>query len=280
MEMKISVVTPCRDAAHRLPRTMRSVLDQTGLADGRMELEYIIMDGASSDGTRELVNASRNVTLVSEPDAGMFDALTKGLQRCTGDIVTYLNAGDVLHPEAFRLIHQLMSDEKIAWLTGSNCKINEAGEVIDFWKPPRFRREYVLNGTYGRGYPHPNIQQEGTFFRRGLLEGMNWEKFRSCKLAGDYFLWTHFAAQTELHSVRSILGCFQVHAGQLSEDAAGYKVETDTIIRAETPREKITRYWEFDCPPILKGLVWPHTLGQSKARVFKFDERAGRWITQ
>ena len=109
---------------------------------------------------------------------------------------------------------------------------------------------------------------------------MNWEKFRSCKLAGDYFLWTHFAAQTELHSVRSILGCFQVHAGQLSEDAAGYKVETDTMIRTETPREKITRYWEFDCPPILKGLVWPHTLGQSKARVFKFDERAGRWITQ
>ena len=278
--MKISVVTPCRNAAHRLPRTMGSVLEQSALRDSRVELEYFIIDGASTDGTREVVEKLGAVNFASEPDAGMFDALTKGLQRCTGDIVTYLNAGDVLHPEAFSLVHQLMSDEKIAWLTGSNCKINEAGEVIDFWKPPRFRREYVLNGTYLRGYPHPNIQQEGTFFRRGLLEGMDWDKFRSYKLAGDYFLWTHFAARTELHSVRSILGCFQVHAGQLSEDIAGYKAETDHMIRAETPREKITRHWEFDCPPILKGLVWPHTLGQSKALVFKFDERAGRWITR
>jgi len=278
--MKISVVTPCRNAAPRLPRTIGSVLDQSALRDSRIELEYFIIDGASTDGTREVVEKLGAVNFASEPDAGMFDALTKGLQRCTGDIVTYLNAGDVLHPEAFSLVHQLMSDEKIAWLTGSNCKINEAGEVIDFWKPPRFRREYVLNGTYLRGYPHPNIQQEGTFFRRGLLEGMDWDKFRSYKLAGDYFLWKHFATRTELHSVRSILGCFQVHAGQLSEDAAGYKAETDPMIRAETPREKITRHWEFDCPSILKGLVWPHTLGQSKARVFKFDERAGRWITR
>ena len=278
--MKVSVVTPCRNAAQRLPRTIGSVMDQSALRDSRVELEYYIIDGASTDGTRALVKDRPAVNLLSEPDAGMFDALTKGLQQCTGDIVTYLNAGDVLHPEAFSLVHQLMSEKKIAWLTGSNCKINEAGEVIDFWKPPRFRREYVLNGTYLRGYPHPNIQQEGTFFRRGLLDGLDWEQFRSYKLAGDYFLWTHFATQTELHSVRSILGCFQVHAGQLSEDAAGYKVETDTMIRAETLREKITRYWEFDCPPILKGLVWPHTLGQSKARVFKFDESAGGWITR
>ena len=278
--MKISVITPCRNAAHRLPRTVRSVLEQSGLSDGRVELEYIIIDGDSSDGTQELVKTWRDVTFLSEPDQGMFDALTKGLQRCTGDIVTYINAGDELHREAFSLVHRLMSNEEIRWLTGSNCKINEAGEVIDFWKPPRFRREYVLNGTYLRGYPHPNIQQEGTFFRRELLEGMNWEKFRTYRLAGEYFLWTHFAAQTELHAVRSILGSFQVHAGQLSEDAAGYQIETDTMIRGETPRERVTRYWEFDCPAILKGLLWPHTLGQSKARVFKFDEGTGRWITR
>ncbi len=278
--MKISVVTPCRNAAHQLPRTIRSVLEQSALSDGSVELEYFIIDGASSDGTADLVKTRSDLTFISEPDAGLYDAVAKGLQRSTGDVLTYLNAGDVLHSEAFHLVKLFMEDKEINWLTGSNCKINEAGEIIDFWKPPRFRREYVLNGTYVRGYPHPNIQQEGTFFRRGLLQGMKWEQFSACRLAGDYFLWTHFATQTDLHSVRSILGAFQVHAGQLSEDAGGYQRETQAMIRAETRQEAITRYWEFDCPAILKGLLWPHTLGQSKARVFKFDESAGRWITR
>ena len=278
--MKISVVTPCRNAADKLPGTLRSVLEQTALSSGQVDLEYFVIDGASSDSTSDLIKNWRGLTFLSEPDAGLYDAVARGLQRCTGDVVTYLNAGDILHPEAFHLVHRFMENEDINWLTGSNCKINEAGEIIDFWKPPRFRREYVLNGTYLRGYPHPNIQQEGTFFRRGLLNDLDWEKFRAYRLAGDYFLWTHLAARTELHSVRSILGSFQVHPGQLSEDGGSYLNEARTMIRPETRREKITRFWEFACPPIFKGLVWPHTLGQSKARVFKFDEVQRRWITR
>ena len=278
--MKFSIVTPCKNSASLLPETVRSVVEQSALKQGTAELEYLIIDGASTDATAEVVSAYLHepITFLSEPDAGLYDAVVKGLVRATGDVIAYLNAGDIFHEHAFRVAAQVMKHEGVDWICGYHLKINEPGEVITVVRPPRYRREFILNGTYLKGFPYSGIQQEGIFFRQKLLENVDLEALKRFKLGGDYFLWTQLAKCTELHTVLSFLGAFRTHEGQLSEGLAAYQREARTCARPETFREKITRYWEYHCPGALKGPVWNFTLGKSAARIFQFDESKHQWL--
>jgi glycosyltransferase involved in cell wall biosynthesis len=280
--VKFSIVTACRNSAPYLPETIRSVLEQSALNQGIAELEYFIIDGASTDATAEVVSRYRQapITFLSESDAGLYDGVAKGFTRATGDVVAYLNAGDIFHEHSFRIASEVLSQKGVDWICGYQLKINEDGEVIAVARPPRYRREFILNGTYLRGYPYAGIQQEGIFFRRKLLEIVNLEALKQFRLAGDYFLWTQLAKKAELHTVLSFLGAFRVHRGQLSEGLAAYRQEAKTCTRPETFRERVTRYWEYHSPPSLKGVLWNFTLGQSAARIFRFDEAAQRWVAR
>ena len=88
--MKFSVITACRNAASLLPQTINSVLGQSALKQGMAELEYLIIDGASTDATAEVVSPylQEQVTFISEPDSGLHDALVKGFKRVTGEVVS------------------------------------------------------------------------------------------------------------------------------------------------------------------------------------------------
>lgn len=89
--MKISVITVCYNSARTLERCLQSVAQQDF-----SEIEHIVIDGASTDGTKEILERfrSRLSYLVSEPDNGIYDAMNKGLAHTTGDIVCFLNADD------------------------------------------------------------------------------------------------------------------------------------------------------------------------------------------
>ena len=278
--MRFTIVTACRNSAPHLPETIESVLNQSALAQGTAQVEYFIIDGASTDASAAVISRYRHdsVVFISEPDAGLYDAVGKGLAKSSGEVVAYLNAGDIFHEHAFRVVSEVMTHDTVEWICGYQLKINEAGEVIAVTKPPRYRREFILNGTYLKGFPYAGIQQEGIFFRRELLDFVDLEKLRKFRLGGDYFLWTELARQAELHTVLSFLGAFRVHRGQLSERLQAYRNEAQTCTRAETLRERITRYWEYHSRALLKGLLWNFTLGQSAARIIKFDESAHRWV--
>ena len=278
--MKFTIITACRNSAPQLPETIESVLDQSALTQGTVSVEYLIVDGASTDATAEVVSRYRHdsIVFISEPDAGLYDAVAKGFAKSTGEVVAYLNAGDIFHEHAFRVVSEVMRHDTVEWICGYQLKINEAGEVIAVVRPPRYRREFILNGTYLKGFPYAGIQQEGIFFRRKLLEFVDLEKLKQFRLGGDYFLWTELARQAELHTVLSFLGAFRVHRGQLSERLDAYRQEAETCTRAETWRERITRYWEYHSPHLLKGVLWNFTLGQSPARIIRFDESGHRWV--
>lgn len=102
MNPLFSVITVTYNAASTLPATLRSVGEQTCKL-----YEYLVIDGDSKDGTADLANASGidNLTVVCEPDRGLYDAMNKGLGLAKGDYVIFLNAGDSFHsPNVLQLI--------------------------------------------------------------------------------------------------------------------------------------------------------------------------------
>ena len=86
---KVTVVTVARNACDALRKTMASVMSQT-----YADLEYIIVDGASSDGTLELLEHAKGIRWISEPDKGIYDAMNKGVAMSTGQWIIFMNAGD------------------------------------------------------------------------------------------------------------------------------------------------------------------------------------------
>lgn len=248
------------------------------MLENRCNIEHLIMDGGSSDKSDLVAGKYANSWFKSEPDLGMYDALAKGLPHTTGSIIGYLNAGDTLLPWAFDVLLDIFSDSNVAWVSGYSTLMNVRGEVTAAWKPPRYRRQFVLNGFYADpSYPHC-IQQESTFWSRSLHESVNWEKFKSFKYAGDYFLWSQFAKVTDLHSVMTLLGSFLIHPNQLSENRSDYNREIATFVRRPTCREVFTRWWEIDCPALLRGRLWNATLKKSPACIYDYSPVAAKWV--
>lgn len=277
--MKFFIVTPCRNAGHLLGETISSILGQSLFQKGGAELEYWIQDGASTDPTRSVVEgfADSRIHFDSTPDSGMYEALSRRLRHADGDIVAYLNAGDVYFPTAFEVLLEVFSHPGVDWITGYSCLINEASQLTAAWKPPRFRREFVQNGTYLRGFPILGIQQESTFWSNRANGAIDFDKLARFKLAGDYFIWTELARHHELNSLMSLLGAFRQHEGQLSEQQDAYHAEAASLVRPATRHEDLTAWWEFRANPWVKKPLWNFILPPSPARIFEYSAPQKRW---
>ncbi len=91
--MKVSIITICYNAVDHIDETIRSVVMQE-----HRDIEHIVIDGGSTDGTRTKIERYREVIAlyVSEPDKGVYDAMNKGLRAATGDVIAFVNAGDMI----------------------------------------------------------------------------------------------------------------------------------------------------------------------------------------
>ncbi len=227
---KITIITPCYNAEKYILETATSVINQSAILSGRATLEYIICDGGSADGTISIVKSLEHpaVTIISEPDNGMYDALAKGIAQASGDIIAYINAGDLYYNKAFDVIIKLFSQKNTYWLKGLDVDFNENSEVIQVRLPFRYKRSFILSGEYGKALPF--IQQESVFWKKELNRTINLDELSKFKLAGDYYLWFCFAKNNyELHIVDSFLGGFKVHDQQLSSALNAYTSEKDLI---------------------------------------------------
>lgn len=242
-----TIVTPCWNAADWIQETMLSVLNQSAIRRRRARLQYIVVDGASTDGTPELVRETLakyvgddliSATLVTEPDSGMYDALAKGLSRGDGDVYAYLNAGDLYAPAAFdAVLDARLGATDVDWLTGMRVAYNAAGEVIDARLPGPYRRRLFLAGMYGYrgGGRFGFLQQESTFWTRRLNDRIDFERLASFRLAGDAFLWRTFAEVAQLYVVYTHLGGFRFHGDHLSSDMSAYLDEMRPLVDKAGP---------------------------------------------
>ncbi|MBD0389275.1 MAG: glycosyltransferase, partial [Nostoc sp. C3-bin3] len=115
---KISLVTPCLNQAQFLEATIQSVLSQN-----YPNIEYIIIDGGSTDGSLEIIKKYESQVhfWCSEPDGGQYDAINKGFAHSTGEIMAWLNSDDMYFSWTFKTVGSIMSELlQVEWLTSLN----------------------------------------------------------------------------------------------------------------------------------------------------------------
>jgi glycosyltransferase involved in cell wall biosynthesis len=161
--MKISVITPCLNRKEFVRDAIRSVLAQKF-----DNFEHWIIDGGSTDGTLEMLDAYPHLKVLSEPDNGVYDALNKGIERATGDVVGFLNTDDQYTPGTFQLVNEALERSSALVFSGGSEIYQRTGAGVDVemhrYVDPRRYHLSVSNVTLGI----PNVNAR--FFRRSVFE--------------------------------------------------------------------------------------------------------------
>ena len=251
----ISVITPSFQQACFLRETMRSVLEQY-----YPSLEYIVIDGGSSDGSREIIAAHANELAywVSQPDRGQVHAINKGLERATGDIICYLNSDDVFHPGALRAVAEAYIKNPNADIFHGRCS------TIDENSAPLNRAFYgdidapvkILN-LWEVWFCGRNVVQPEVFWTRRLMDriGLFDEAFN---YAMDYDYWTRaiVGANAKVCRIDQELAAFRLWGGQKStaaEKAANELrqialryIDDSAVQLSPDMRRRLKAAWTFD----------------------------------
>jgi len=200
-------------------------------------LELIVVDGGSIDKSLEIIRQveSRISWWISEPDGGQYQALQKGLQRATGDIMAWLNSDDMYFPGAFREVAGIFRrHSKAEWIMGFPTEYSHEGIAFRRITLPWARWSKYRYYTYDFQF----IQQESVFWKRSLWEKAGGMVNANMKLAGDLELWTRFFRHAHLFTTTSILAGFRHRkTNQRSRDLLPqYLSEAEGVIRNELKR--------------------------------------------
>lgn len=181
--MKVSIITVTYNSAHTLHRTLLSIYNQT-----YSDIEHIIVDGESTDETRKIIHdfsvRHPNLRYISEKDSGIYDAINKGIQMATGDIIGLLNSDDELaSPHSIAHVAEYIKTTKADLLYGDlvYCRFDDINNTpphtIRYWKSNTFK-EHDL--AYGWMPPHPTV-----YCRRQVFERIGLYK-TDFRISADY----------------------------------------------------------------------------------------------
>jgi len=176
------------------------------LAQDYPRIEYMIVDGGSTDGTVEIIKKyqGRLAWWVSEKDRGQTDAINKGFGRANGEILAWLNSDDTYEPGAVSAaVAYLQEHPEVGMVYGDANFINEAGSVIG-----RFNSAQTSYRLLRRGYAH--IPQQTMFFRTSLWQEVG-PLDPSFYFAMDYDLWVRIAARAGIKYVPQTWANFRLH---------------------------------------------------------------------
>lgn len=284
MVPRISIVTPSYQQGAFLEATLKSVLDS-----GYPNLEYVVMDGGSTDESVQIIEkyADGLAYWQSKKDGGQYDAIQRGFEKSTGEIMGWLNSDDMYFPWTLRLVGELFAQfPEVEWISTLQPAVWSGGGVpFHVSLRPGFAARYYLKGLYVTDGCYPRrwfIQQESTFWRRSLWEKAGARLSAEDKVAADFELWGRFFQHADLVGVHAPLGGFRVHGAQRSVlELQGYLRECEQVLErvggkkevgipAWIRRKGLGKRWPLRVMPSL-GFVQP-------ARNVHWVPSEGRWV--
>jgi glycosyltransferase involved in cell wall biosynthesis len=190
--MKVSIITVCYNSAETIADTLRSVRQQI-----YPDIEYIIVDGGSTDNTLKLIAAEGQHVdkLVSGRDQGIYDAMNKGLALATGEIVGFLNSDDVLaHASVVSRVVGVLTDPAVDACYGDLVYVapNDLDKVVRYWRSRDYRP-----GLFQRGW----VPAHPTFYARRALYRKYGGFDPELRLAADFDILLRFF---EVHGITSV----------------------------------------------------------------------------
>lgn len=226
---RITLVTAVYNGEQYLEDTIQSIVNQ-----GYPNLEYIIVNDGSTDGTVEVIRKyeSHLAGWLSQPNQGLYAALNSGFARSTGEIMGWLNASDKLHTHGLFVVGSVFSAfPDVEWITGRPTVFSDDGMTVQIQDLPHWSRRRYLAGA------NRHIQQESTYWRRSLWKKAGGSLNTKYRAEGDFELWVRFFRLAQLFSVDALIGGWRFHPKSLSHDNVDqYDAICDQIIEAELRR--------------------------------------------
>ncbi len=220
--MKISIITVCYNSASTIEKTILSVGEQT-----YKNIEYIIVDGNSKDDTVSIVEKHKNniSKWISEPDKGLYDAMNKGIELATGDLIGILNSDDVFN--STKIVEEIADFHKINDIDASVGNIiqhKENGKIVrlyssKYWSPIKLKIGFMP--------PHPSIFIKRELFNKFGNYDLNF------KIGADYELITRFFLKNNIvWKYSGITTTAMLVGGLSSSGSSSYKLITKEIQKA------------------------------------------------
>lgn len=241
--MKVSIITVCFNIAETIEDTIKSVLSQ----DYR-DIEYIVVDGDSTDGTLDIINRYKNdiAKVISEPDNGIYDAMNKGLRLSNGSIVAALNGDDVYAEKTtVSRMAEFIQSNGLDAAYGDLVYINHnnTDHVTRFWKPGDYKE-----GAFCRGWvlPHPTF-----FCRKEIFERYGYFN-DTLQIAADFELMLRFIEKHRIKVGYRPEIIVKMRTAGKANVLRGMICGNLEIIRSFRLNDLRLSPWFFVCKPITK----------------------------
>ncbi len=243
----VSVILFCRNAERTLPRSIQSVARQT-----YRNLEYVVQDAASTDGTLDLIRSYQGrleIKLVSEPDAGPADGFWRALKRCKGEIVATCLADEELMPDALEHAVRAFNERPyIGAVTGDAINVDADGRTLSTYQSQPFSFAKYLAAEYcpywsSSFFSMRALRTVGVFDSRWSTDSLEFEIW--CRLAEDY----------EILYLPRVFSKYAIHAEQLSNQSeraltelkSRLEIIRDRVFRADGVFSKHAAVWRDRC---------------------------------
>ena len=238
-ELKITIITPSFNQGKFIGQTIQSVLDQNC-----SNLEYIVIDGGSTDNTLSILKKySTRIKWISEKDSGQMEALNKGLKMAHGDIIAFINSDDYYLPETLnKIVKYFKEDTNLEVITGDYIIIDSQGKeiqtAVSVWKKI-LRKFHGFNTLCVANY----INQPSTFWRKSVIDKIGYFN-EELHYVFDYEYWLRILrAGITISIVREKFSCYRIH----SQSKGGSQYKKRSI-------EELAVQKKYNTNPIIYGL--------------------------